>query len=182
MRKSVYTRIEEDILRKVREYAKSSGLTLSATLEDLVARGLLNLEASAKVERAERDLASLKDETQQLRQEKGELVGRLQVCQKNESLALAARQQAELVKSQFEQILLVGVATCGRQGCGQTWRLYDVWRHQCPRCGNATAKLLTDYTPPLTTGEGIRDVLAVVGGATALVGLLKAMSGGGEES
>ncbi len=177
MKKPIYSRVEEDIFEKVQEYGQASGQTLSSAVESLLGHGLSTVEAKTRADAIQKELTVVKDEIQKLRQERGELQGKLQVCQKNESLALAARQQAESVKAQFEQILSLGVATCGRQGCDQIWRLYDVWRHQCPRCGNTSAKLLAHYTPAPTTSENLRDVLAVVGGATALVGLLKAISG-----
>jgi hypothetical protein len=176
MKKPIYSRVDADLYGKVQEYSQTSGQTLSSAVESLLAQGLSALDAKARGDTIQKELAIVKDEVQKLRQERGDLQGKLQVCQKNESLALAARQQAESLKTQFEQMLSLGVATCGRQGCGQTWRLYDVWHHQCPKCGNMYAKLLDHYTPSPTPGESLRDVLAVVGGATALVGLLTAIS------
>ena len=182
MKKPVYARIDDEIHKKVQQFGEQTGQTVSAAVEHLVSQGLSAVEAQAQAERLRKDLASVKEELQKLRQERSDLLGQLQVCHKNASLALAARSQAELVKSQFEQILLVGVAICGRQECGQTWRLYDVWRRQCPSCGNSAAKLLPQYAPPPTPGENVRDLLAVVGGAAALIGLLNAISGNNQTS
>ena len=174
MKKAVYARIEEGLYKKIQEYKNISATSVSATIEQLVEQGISATEAKDQVEGLTKELDSLKEETQKLREEKADLLSKLQICQKNESLAIAARHQAESIKTQFEQILGVGVASCGRTGCNQTWRLYDVWLHQCPKCGNSTAKLLTDYSP---AGENVRDIFAVVGGATALVALLKAIGG-----
>ncbi len=149
-------------------------MTLSATLEKLAEQGLSAIEEDNQTQALSKEVAILKDENIKLREEKAGLSSKLQICQKNESLSIAARHQAESNKTQFEQILGVGVAICGRAGCNQTWRLYDVWRHQCPKCGNSTAKLVTEYTP---AGDNVRDILAVVGGATALVALLNAIVG-----
>jgi hypothetical protein len=177
VKKSIYSRVDEDLYVKVQEYSRVSIQTLSAAVENLLVQGLSATNDKALVDRLEKELAILKQENQKFQHEKGDILAKLQVCQKNESLALTARNQAVAVKTQFENILSGGVAKCGQQGCGQIWRLYDVWHHQCPKCGSTAAKLLDHYTPPLTTGENIRDVLAVVGGAAALVGLLSAISG-----
>ena len=149
-------------------------------MEELVSEGLVRSRERDVMKALEKQSAKDKGQLQKLEQEKANLVARLQIGQKNESLAWTAREQAELVKEQLEAMLSLGTAQCGEHDCQQVWRLYDVWRHQCPRCGGMTARLLVHYTPPPTTGEGVRDVLAVVGGATALVGLLKAMSGGAD--
>jgi hypothetical protein len=174
MKKTVYARVEEGLYNKLQDYSKTSAMTVSASLEQLVERGLSAIETGNQLEALAKEASALKDEVQKLREERTDISSKLQICQKNESLAIAARHQAESIKTQFEQILGIGVAVCGRAGCGQTWRLYDVWRHQCPKCGNSTAKLVTDYTP---AGDNVRDILAVVGGATALVALLKAIGG-----
>ena len=182
MRKSVYSRVDEDLYEKVREFSKTSSQTLSAALENLVLKGLSETDTKERVEHLEKEALELRKETQKLQQEKGELLGKLLVCQKNEKLAVTARDQAELIKTQFEQILSIGVATCGGQGCTQIWRLYDIWRHQCPACGNSSAKLLTHYAPTPTVRENARDVLAIVGGVTALVGLLNVISGSNDKA
>lgn len=180
MRKAVYARLDEETCARVAEHGRAVGQTVSAAIEDLVTLGLAHLTTTDAVQSLEKQLALINNELQTLRQERAALNGALQVSQKNESLARAAREQAELVKSQFEQMLSIGVATCGNAGCQGVWRLYDVWRHQCPLCGSTGAKLLDHYTPAPTPAETLRDVLAVVGGTTALIGLLKAISDGGD--
>ena len=180
MKRPAYSRLDEEVYDEVKRYSVSSGRTISAAMEELVSQGLIRAREGDVREALEKNLAKGTGQLQKLEQERADLVARLQICEKNESLARTARQQAELVKNQLEEMLSLGVAQCGTQGCQQVWRLYDVWRHQCPLCGGMAARLLEHYTPVPTTGEAVRDVLAVVGGATALVGLLNAMSGGTE--
>ena len=177
MKRPVYSRLEQNKIVKVQEFAESSGQSTSAALEELVSRGLTDLESGGKLEPLEQELSTTKEELQKLRQRDIELAGRLEVCQKNESLAHSAQQQAEANESQFRQILAVGVATCGRKGCAQLWRLYDVWLHRCPKCGNPTANLLPHYKPAPSGSENAKDLLAVVGGVAAVAAILKAMGG-----
>ena len=177
MKVSVYSRLEQDQVAKVRQFAESSGQSVSAALEKLVSRGLTDLESGGKLEPLEQELDTTKEELQKLRHRDTELAGRLEVCQKNESLAHSAQQQAEANEAQFREILAVGVATCGRKGCAQLWRVYDVWLHRCPKCGNPTANLLPHYKPAPIGSENARDLLAVVGGVAAVAAILKAIGG-----
>lgn len=180
MKKPVYARIEDTVHQRLKALSEGLGESVSSVMERLIIRGLSDIDTEESSKSSEAELAKIKEYSHLLEQQRANLLAKVLVSEKNESLARSAREQAELAKSQFEQMLTVGVASCGRQSCSQIWRLYDVWRHQCPKCGGAAAKLLNDYSPAPTVREGARDVLAVVGGVTALVALLKAMGGGNE--
>lgn len=182
MKNPIYARIEDSLHQKVKHLSEETGETISAVIEGLIIRGISDIGAKEASKVCEAELAQLKEGLRILEQERAGLLAKTTVSEKNESLARSAREQAEIAKFQFEQMLNAGAAVCGQPKCGQTWRLYDVWRHHCPFCGETTAKLINDYTPAPTVGEGARDVLAVVGGVTALVALLKAMGGGNETS
>jgi len=180
MKHPVYARIEDSVIQRLKLLGEEFGESVSSIIENLVIRGLSVIDTEDSSKSSEAELAQLKESSRVLEQEQANLRAKVVVSEKNESLARSAREQAELTKSQFEQMLGVAAAKCGRPKCSQVWRLYDVWHHQCPKCGGSTAKLLSDYAPAPTVGEGARDVLAVVGGVTALVALLKAMGGGSE--
>lgn len=184
--KAVYARFQTELHEKVKAYSSTTGQSISATVEDLVQRGLGQLSSEGLTDTLQKEMTELKDKVQELEKERAMLVGSLEACRAKESIAVAAQshsaelqQETESQMRQIEQLrnyLLTPVATC--RNCNTQLRLFDVGQQKCAYCGAWSMDWLPEYKIPPTTWEVIRDGAAVVGVSAVVVALLNALSGG----
>ena len=188
--KAVYARLQTELHEKVRAHADTTGQSISATVEDLIQRGLGQLSSEGLTETMQKEVTELKDRIQELEKVQATLQGSLEAYRAKESIAIAAQshaaalqQETETQRCQIEQLrnyLLTPVAVC--RNCNTQLRLFDIGQRKCAYCGGWSMNWLPEYSVPPTTWETIRDGAAVVGISTVVVALLNALGGGQQRS
>jgi len=184
--KAVYARLQTELYETVKAHADKIGLSVSATVEDLIRRGLGQLSSEGLVDILKKELAELKDKVQEMEKERATLQGSLEACRAKQSIAMAAQshatalqQETETQRRQMEQLrnyLLTPVAVC--RNCQTQLRIFDIGQRKCAYCGGWSMEWLPEYSVPPTTWEIVRDGAAVVGITTVVVALLNALGGG----
>ena len=183
--KAVYARLQTELHEKLKAHADKTGRSVSATVEDLILRGLEQLSSGRSADILEKEITELKDKVQKLEKECATLQGSLDACRAKESIAMAAQshatalqQETETQRRQIEQLrnyLLTPVAVC--RNCNTQLRLFDIGQRKCAYCSGWSMDWLPEYSVPPTTWETIRDGVAVVGITTVVVALLNALGG-----
>lgn len=188
--KPVYARIETVLHEKVKKYNETRGGSFSATIEDLVQRGLDQLYSEGYTDTLQNEIISLKESIQDLEKEHAALLGSFEACKAKESIAMAAQSHSEELQkenanqlSQIEELrnyLRTPVALCSH--CKTQLRLFDIGQQKCSFCGAWKLEWLPEYALPLTTWEVMRDGAAVIGATTIVVALLNALNSGQQKT
>jgi hypothetical protein len=183
--KAIYARIQKELFDKLKTYAYTTGQSTSASVDDLVQRGLVQLSCEALTETLKKELSEQRVKVQELENKNAVLQGSLEACRAREAIAIAAqshalalKQETEALKHQSEQLrdyLLTPVASC--RNCHTQIRIFDIGQRKCARCDEWNPDWLPQFKAPPTGWEMLRDGVAVVAAATIVVALLNALSG-----
>ena len=191
--KPVYSRLDNELHAKVKAHSVATGQSLSASIEDLVRRGLGELSKGtleAEAAEARELIQALEAKLVAVEGERKGLEGQVKAWRTKASLALAAHKHAESLQQesatlagQIDQLrvyLSTSVAVC--TSCRAYLRLYDIGQRRCANCGQRAFDWIQGYQPPPTAWEALREGAAVTGTATVVAALLNAISGGQEDS
>lgn len=148
---AMHTRLDDEARDKLIKFAGLNNVSRSAAIAELISHGFDHVENCASTEK---ELAKFQQLFFESERKLTDATAEARICLRNERLAKEAQRQAETNKAQFEEILSLQVATCS--SCNCNCRIYDVWMHRCPSCGNPTATLLDHYQPAKTPAEGVR--------------------------
>ena len=157
----VYTRVADALKQALGARARERGLSLNATVCELIDKGLAASAEERSSDGLERKLAASASELEQTRARLAEAERRLQAAREREQTS--ARAQRALAERARHQL-----ASCPQ--CRQPVRGFDLLvSGHCPNCNKAISALLT---PRPQIGAPDRDAyLALLGALGGLVGL-----------
>jgi hypothetical protein len=146
----IYTRVPEALKEAADAYASQRGTTLTATVADLLERGLTAASDEASIGALEKNVAQLTTENTQLRTELNAATSELSAVK---NLATRAARP---------------VGSCPK--CGKPISGYDLFASgHCPHCAQTLSNLLAPASPSTSLDQ--REFLILVGALGAVVGL-----------
>lgn len=146
--KPVYVRMPISLREKVSEFAKQNTLSSSEAICLIAERGLKFDELQSKFEKCVEEGQVCKLNCEKLNGQVSSLNTQLTSVQN------ALRGLRSLIQTQ--------VAKC--KACSAEISLQNLALRSCPNCGSSAMELLDDYKGPVTAGQAIERMLAIVGG------------------